>query len=112
MARYEYVILSQAVEGRQEEFERWYDEVHLVDVLKIPGVVSARRCRIVSAQTTNLAAPSWSSLATYEMETDDPGAVKAAISAAARTDAMPLSDALNLDGMVQIIAQPVSSFEK
>lgn len=112
MARYEYVILSQATEGQQEEFEHWYDEVHLVDVLKIPGVVSARRCRIDQLQTTNLDTPAWTSLAIYEMETDEPLQVKAAISAVAGTDAMPLSNALKRDGMVQIVAQQVSIYKK
>lgn len=108
MARYEYVILSQAVEGQQEEFERWYDEIHLADVLKIPGVVAARRSRIVNLEATRLDIPAWTSLATYEMETDDPKKVLAAIKAVSGTAAMPLSDALNRTGLVQIVAGPVN----
>ncbi|MFT5605828.1 MAG: hypothetical protein ACI9G5_002800 [Paracoccaceae bacterium] len=108
MARYEYVILTQAVEGKLEEFERWYDEVHLRDVLKIPGVVSARRSRICSIKNTAVDGPAWNSLAIYELEADDPEKVKQAISDAAGTAAMTMSAALEKDGILQIIAQPLS----
>jgi len=108
MARYEYVILSQAVEGMEEEFERWYDEVHLADVTKIPGIVSARRSRIVSLEDLTERTPAWTSLAVYEMETDDPQSVLAAIKAVSGSPAMPLSSALQQVGLVQIVAQPVA----
>lgn len=108
MARYEYVILSHAVEGQEEEFERWYDEVHLADVAKIPGIVSARRSRIVSLEDPTERARAWTSLAVYEMETDDPQRVLAAIKAVSGSPAMPLSDALQQVGLVQIVAQPVA----
>ena len=106
MSRYQYVILSQAVEGRLEEFEKWYDEVHLRDVLKIAGVIGARRLRIVGQKTLKgmVAAP-WCSLAIYEMETDDPVGVTRAIAKAAHTDAMPVSDALEQTGMIQLITE-------
>lgn len=108
MACYEYVILTQAVEGQLDEFERWYDEVHLGDVLKVPGIVAAKRSRILSQEATGLNVPSWSSLAIYEMETDDPQKVIAAIKAVSDTAAMPLSDALNQAGLIQIVATPVT----
>lgn len=108
MAHYEYVILTQAVEGQLEEFERWYDEVHLGDVLKVPGIVAAKRSRIISQEAKDLAVPAWSSLAIYEMETDDPQKVIAAVKAVSSTAAMPLSDALSRFGLIQMVAQPVS----
>jgi hypothetical protein len=108
MARYQYVILTQAVQGMQDEFERWYDEVHLKDVLKVPGIVSAKRYRIVRLQAEDLGAPLWCSLAVYEMETDDPDQVLARIRALAGTEAMPLTDALNRSGMVQVVAQSMA----
>lgn len=107
MARYEYMALTQAVKGRQAEFEHWYDTVHLADVLKIPGIVGARRLRVVSVQAEGLEASAWCSLAIYEMETDNPEQVVAAVRAVAGTAAMPLSGALERTGMVQIVAEPV-----
>jgi hypothetical protein len=47
------VALSNAAEGRDEEFNEWYDKVHIPDVLTVEGVLSATR---------------------YEVEGDDPAA--------------------------------------
>lgn len=112
MARYQYVILSRSADGEQEKFEKWYDEVHLNDVLKVPGVVSARRFRVMSQVVQDLAAPTWCSLAIYEMETDDPEKVKRTIYKLSGSDVMPLSDALSMEGMIQLIVEPVSHVEK
>jgi hypothetical protein len=112
MARYQYVILSRAKEGRLEEFEKWYDEVHLDDVLKVPGVVSARRFRVVQQQAEGLPLPDWCSVALYEMETDDPKKVLSIIHERAHTPVMPVSDALNAQGMVQIVGELVSQVGK
>jgi hypothetical protein len=112
MARYQYVILSQAIEGELEKFERWYDETHLADVLKVPGIVSAQRFRILSQQVEDIAAPAWCSLAIYEMETDDPQKVKRAIYRLSGSDAMPLSDTLNQNGMIQLIVEPTAHVVK
>ena len=37
------VVFSNPAEGRDDEFNRWYDETHLPEVLEIEGVVAARR---------------------------------------------------------------------
>jgi hypothetical protein len=42
-------------------------------------------------------------MAIYEIETDDPEAFLAGISALSGTDAMPYSDAMTKDGLIQIV---------
>ena len=107
MGRYSYVVLTSAKEGREVEFARWYDERHLDDVARIPGIVGTRRFKVVRQIVNNLEAPRWHSLAIYEIESDDPESVLRAISAVSGTEVMPLSDALNRDGLVQVIGEPV-----
>jgi hypothetical protein len=109
MGCYSYVVLARAQQGREAEFDRWYDERHLDDVTRIPGVVAARRFKVIHQQVTNLNAPQWHSLAIYEIEADDPQSVLSAISAASGTEIMPITDALNRDGLLQVIGEPVSS---
>lgn len=46
MARRLMVIMSNAVEGRDEDFNDWYDNVHLPAICSIEGVVSAARYEI------------------------------------------------------------------
>lgn len=47
MAETKFLVLSNAVDGRDEEFNAWYDDVHAPDVCAVPGVVSAQRYDLV-----------------------------------------------------------------
>jgi len=49
MAKYVFVVMTNAVAGQEAEFNRWYDEEHLADVLKLPGMVSAQRFQVKRA---------------------------------------------------------------
>jgi hypothetical protein len=109
MARFQFVVLTRAAPGREAEFDDWYDNRHLPDVVAVEGVVSARRFNIEQQSETDFAAPSWRSLAIYELEADDPQRVIAAISAAANTDAMMISESLSREGLVTLVATPRGS---
>jgi hypothetical protein len=104
MARYEYLILSCAQPGREAEFEKWYDEQHIVDVLAVPGVVSARRFHVESQEAVDVEVPAYASMALYEIEADDPQTVLTEILARARTPAMPVTDAMSRPGLVKVLA--------
>ena len=108
MAVAQYVVLTTAKTGRQDEFERWYDELHLDDVVAVEGVIKASRFRIVQQDVSGIDAPQWCSLAIYEIEADNPQEVVARISATAGTMAMPTSEAMSRDGLVKILASKVS----
>lgn len=43
------VVHSRPVEGREDEFNAWYTEVHLPEVLRVDGFVAARRFQFVAA---------------------------------------------------------------
>ena len=107
MGRYSYVVLTRAKPGREAEFRRWYDERHLSDVARIPGVVAARRFDVVHQKVVKLDAPQWHSMAIYEIEAEDPRSVLSAIYAASGSEMMPLTEAYNRDGLVEVIGMPV-----
>jgi len=67
MARYLLTVESDCAEaGKEREFNEWYDNVHVPDVLEIPGVVRGTRYEALEP------APGTSKyFATYEVETDD-----------------------------------------
>lgn len=112
MKRYQYVILSAAAEGREAECAEWYDKQHLGDVLNVDGVVAAKRYRVNVQKVTNLDAPQWQSVAIYDIESDDPEAVMAAISAAAGSEVMPMTDAITRSGLVQLLVEESCSKKK
>ena len=108
MPIFHYVVLTEAKPGRLAEFEEWYDNRHLQDVVAVPGVRSARRYRLISEITDQVERAPWSSLAIYEVDAGDPVAATRKFSELARTPAMPVSDALVWDTRLKIIGELVS----
>lgn len=89
-----YVVSSHPTSPEvEEEYNRWYSDVHLGDVLRVPGVVSATRY----ARDEN--APSGAPyLALYEFEAESIDSILAEIKVRAGTADMVLSDALCTEG--------------
>lgn len=109
MPRFQYVILSRAHPGREEEFETWYRERHLKDVCKVPGVVSGRLFKMDFQKTYELDVPQWQLMTIYELESDDPASLVEAIRSRSGTDAMPGTDALNKAGMIQAVGHLIAA---
>jgi len=110
MARFDFVVLSRCTPGEEDAYEDWYRNRHLPDVCRVHGVVSARLSKIRIQKVYDLVAPQWGYLTQYVLDADDPQAVVDAIMAVSGTDAMPLSPALNKEGMVQAIGETIGTF--
>jgi hypothetical protein len=48
------LVFTNPAEGREDEFHKWYDEVHIPDVLRVPGVESAQRHMISPIETEEI----------------------------------------------------------
>lgn len=72
---------------REQEYNAWYDEVHIPELLALDGFVSARRLRPVDGEGPYLAL--------YEIEGDDLQAILDNM--VANADQLHMSDALQLD---------------
>jgi len=94
MTNYRFLVFTNPVEGREEEFNRWYDDVHLPDVMKVEGFVDARRFEI---QPMGDNAPAHRYLAIYELDTENPGATLAEVSSRCESGEIQLSDAMSSD---------------
>jgi hypothetical protein len=70
MARYILFVLSgpTAGPGDEDEYNKWYDEIHLPDLKAIEGVKTARRYKVVQGAR---GLDAWPYAAAYELETDD-----------------------------------------
>jgi hypothetical protein len=67
------IVFSNPLDGRDDEFNDWYDNVHVPDLLAIPGMVSAQRYGLKDAQIYHMeggAAPEHRYAIIYEMEGD------------------------------------------
>lgn len=96
MPTHRLIVFTQPAAGQEAEYNRWYDEVHLGDVLEVDGFVAAQRFALADAQIGDVAdkAPG-RYLAIYEIEADSLEAALEKLNAG--SDTMELSDALDTD---------------
>lgn len=85
--------LMNAAPGREEEFNRWYEEQHLQDVLSIDGMLGATRYRVSDAVHAD-GAP-WIYLTIYEVEAGAAAQVAQELGRRRGTPAMQMSDAMD-----------------
>jgi hypothetical protein len=79
------VVQSSPAEGRESEYNDWYSQTHIPQILEIPGFVTARRFRVSGDGQSS----GHKYLAVYELEADDlaePVAELRSRSASGRTD--------------------------
>ena len=68
-----FIVLSNPTDEAQEaEFNQWYDNVHLGDVLQTPGIVRATRYRLTGSRPKD---GRGKYLALYEIEAEDPAGI-------------------------------------
>jgi hypothetical protein len=103
MAMYWFVALSTPVPGREEELERWYDQQHIPDSLKLDGFMAAQRFRLDDGTVGHPAVPKWKIMVIYDIESDNIAATMAQIQRVVRTPAMPLTDALDMSTALRLL---------
>jgi hypothetical protein len=102
--RHVLIVMSNCL-GDDTAFNTWYDDVHVPDVLALPGFVRARRYRIRHGLAQNDGAPH-EFVTLFEVE-GDPAAALAALHAAAPD--MDLADGLlDLEHVCGWLLTPVS----
>ncbi len=97
MGKYVMVAQSQSKQGRDDEYNEWYDGTHFPDMCSIPGVKSGRRFELAMVPRGQ---PGLQYLAIFEVEVDDPASVMAEIGKRLTDGAMKVSDALDADPTV------------
>ena len=102
MKKFTWVVLTNCTPGDDDIFNAWYDEEHIADLMRIPGIVGVKRGTLTDVQTmmqgedivmanAELLGAKHKYLAIYEIEADDPAAVLQEVVSRAKTPEMPLS---------------------
>jgi hypothetical protein len=68
MPRFKMIALTKPVEGREDEYNDWYQNTHLPEVCALPGMVGAQRYKLAAPLQGYDERPY---LAIYDIETDD-----------------------------------------
>jgi hypothetical protein len=97
-----FVVLSNSVEGEDDTFNKWYDEVHVPEVLDVPGVIAAQRYDLAELDISGdddlpaqLPPPTHRYLVIYELDRA-PQAVMAEFVSRVMTGKMSLGETLDL----------------
>jgi hypothetical protein len=106
VALYRLVSFSNSQPGRDDEFNDWYNDVHLPDVLKVTGFTAAQRFKLSGLQRGGESAKH-KYLTVYEIDTDDIAAVMKELSQRVGTELMPLSGAL-ADERCAFLFEPIT----
>lgn len=93
MPRYKMVVYSRPAQGREDEYNDWYQNVHLRELLALPGFVSAQRFRYARSLVEGEAFPYMS---IYEIESDAIDAVLEGLKTTAEKGLLTMSDAIDL----------------
>src|SRR5437867_913537 len=108
MSRSVMVVLSNPTSPDvEEEFNDWYNNAHLADVLAVDGVMSATRYRLSDGDARAASAP-YRYLAIYELESDDVAGVAKRIGEAAASGAMGVARAFDISGALVNFFAPLT----
>lgn len=80
---------------REDEYNDWYTNTHLPDVLEIPGITAARRFKASEVAPPGEGAPQY--CAVYELDVDDLSTVMPELAARFSDGRMRMSDAMEMD---------------
>ena len=93
MSNYKMIVMSRPAAGREDEYNEWYQNVHLGELVALPGFKSARRFRFARSLVEGETYPYMS---IYAIETDDIDAVLNNLRGTAERGALTMSDAIDL----------------
>ena len=91
MGKYVFMVFANAVDGKDAEFNDWYNNVHLAEVLQVPGFATGQRFEMAGDPTPGA---DHKYLAMYELETDDPQATLGELNKAV-TSWMKMTDTMD-----------------
>ncbi|MGB0998180.1 MAG: hypothetical protein ACPGXJ_07855 [Pseudomonadales bacterium] len=101
-----YMVKSNPVVGKEDEYNRWYNDIHLSEVLQIDGFRTAQRFQLHPSQVQPN--PTHTYLAIYQIDSDDVDGTLANLSKATW---MNLSDAIDMTSLEIDIYQAMGDIQ-
>jgi hypothetical protein len=98
---YTLIVYTSPADGREEEYNAWYDDIHLAEFSALPGVISGRRFKVTSPAADGK--PTYA--AVYELSAS-PDEVMAAMNAGIKDGSVRMSDAVDIASITMTTLQP------
>ena len=107
MAQYTLIVFSNPTTPAQEdEYNEWYNNTHLDDMVSVPGFVTAQRFRLADSQVGEDNPCKY--LALYELETDNLDAALADLKSRIGTVDMVMTDAFDIASFAGYVFAPIT----
>ena len=103
--RYVLQVTSSAKPGRDADYVQWYKDVHMWEVMEVPGFLSCQRFQHIDPKTG-----AGAYVAAYDVETDNPGALLESLMAAAPK--MKMTDAIDFSSVRFEFLKPLGNREQ
>ena len=109
-----FLVFTNAVAGREDEFHQWYDDTHIPDVLAVPGVASAQRYVVAPIETPEVEGapvpepPAHGFLVAYTLDRDG-NEVMDEFVARISSGQMQVSDVMDFATVAMSVWQPVGA---
>ena len=108
MAKHTFIVFTNPVEGKESEYNDWYNRQHIPDILNVPGFVGAQRFRLADAQMSRDGNRTHKYLAVYEIETDDLAGTLKELRARVGTAEIVSSDAIDTKNAATYVFTPIA----
>jgi hypothetical protein len=103
MPKYSMIVLTRPVEGCEDEYNSWYNDIHLTEVLGTDGFIAAQRFKLAGGP--DAPAPY---LAIYELESDDFAASFAKLLQRVEEGKIAISSALDVPTAIAAGYEPIT----
>lgn len=98
-------VFSNPVDGREADYQQWYDGTHIDDLLRVPGYRSGQRLRVLPELSRNVR---HAVVARYAIHTPDLAATMATARSRLGTPDMVLSPAFDMAGASFNLTRPLT----
>lgn len=106
MRNYLVLSITRAVEGRQKEMLRWYDEQHIPDILSVKGFSNPRRFKMADVQLMP-GEPQDQYVTLFDLSCDDANEVVATVESRMASGEVAISDSV---GEVRVlVVEPIAT---
>lgn len=109
MARHVQIVLSNPVSAdRDREFNDWYSQQHIPDLMRLPGFMAAQRYRLSLAFAGRVP---WSHAVLYDLECEDLGTMLTELVDAHGDGRIAVSDVLDPASLTALVFSPLGGFQ-
>jgi hypothetical protein len=95
---YTLIVYTSPVAGKEDEYNAWYDDIHLREFSALPGVINGRRFRVAGGGKSQYAA-------IYELSAH-PDAVMTAMNEGIKNGTVHMSDSLDATSISLVTLTP------